>query len=67
MHDLAKSRENRNVSLNINPCISMKPIISILLKSVEVVVNEKSKFFFFFFFFFLIKIFFFFFFFFKFF
>jgi len=43
MHDLAKSRADRNVSLNINPCISMKPIISILLKSVEVVVNEKTK------------------------
>eukprot|EP00833_Pecoramyces_ruminatium_P009083 jgi/Orpsp1_1/1183115/evm.model.c7180000083942.2 len=45
MHDLANNKYNksRNYSLNVNPCITMKPIVNILLKSVEVVINEKTK------------------------
>jgi len=34
---------NKHLSLNASPCITMKPIVKILLKSVEVVINEKSK------------------------
>ncbi|ORX47274.1 hypothetical protein BCR36DRAFT_295671 [Piromyces finnis] len=43
MHDLVYSRTDRNVLLNVNPCISMKPLVGLLLKSIEVVVNEKTN------------------------
>jgi len=42
MNELTNNGTHRNISLNVNPYISMTPIINHLLKYVEVVVKDKA-------------------------
>jgi len=43
MNELTNNGTHRNISLNVNPYITMTPIINHLLKYVEVVVKDKGK------------------------